>query len=166
MTGILSAANPALGGQALVGQPLPKVDIVSAGGPVLEARWSQGLVGAALGALFIAVAHSPVSIASDAQGAGFSVVGGIRDATRLFVERLSRIRQIEHVVSRVEDGIVKLWAIIDQPDVNVENQVYDTQLTLMDDFPETLFDFYIIFRQGRSLDEVNPAGTTRLFDRA
>lgn len=85
---------------------------------------------------------------------------------QLFVTRISNLAEVERVFWRTEENRVRIWTIMDEPRLDVENQIYDAQLNFMDLFPEYLFDFSVIFRQGKGREQFSPAGATEVFARA
>lgn len=82
-----------------------------------------------------------------------------------FVASVSELPEVERVFWKVEDNWIRVWTIIDQPNREAENKIYDAQLDLMDKFPEKSFDFVVIFRQGKMPEEVHPEGAIPGFSR-
>jgi len=85
---------------------------------------------------------------------------------QLFVSRISHLVEVERVFWRAEENRVRVWTIMDEPCLEIENQIYDAQLQFMDLFPEILFDFSVIFRQGKGREQISPSGATEVFARA
>jgi len=85
---------------------------------------------------------------------------------RLFVSRVSGVPEIERIFWKVKDNRVRVWIVIDEPDLSAENRIYDAELDFMDMFPELLFDFAVIFRQGKNPAGIFPEGATRVFSKA
>lgn len=81
----------------------------------------------------------------------------------LFVNRLSTIRGIERIFSRKDSAFFRVWVVIADIDLALEDQIYATQLAFMDHFPDIPFDFAVIFRQGRDPSAIQPAGARRLY---
>lgn len=84
---------------------------------------------------------------------------------RRFVDRVSHLSEIERVFWKVEDDRIRVWTIIGEPNLPVENQIYDAQLEFMDMFPELSCDFVVIFRQGKAPDQISPEGARQVFTR-
>lgn len=100
-------------------------------------------------------------------GAFHLSVDTISDSLKqLFVSRISHLVEVELVFWRAEENRVRVWTVMDEPRLEVENQIYDAQLQFMDLFPEILFDFAVIFRQGKSREQILPSGATKVFARA
>lgn len=81
----------------------------------------------------------------------------------VFVDRVRHMPEIERVFWKVEDDRIRAWTIIDQPNLPVENEIYDAQLDFMDMFPELSCDFAVIFRQGKVPDQISPEGAKQVF---
>jgi len=82
-----------------------------------------------------------------------------------FVDRVSHLIEIELIFWKLEHDRICVWTIIDQPNLQVENQIYDSQLAFMDMFPELSCDFAVIFRQGKASQQVCPEGAKQVFSR-
>lgn len=89
----------------------------------------------------------------------------LHSLVRRFVGGVAHLPEVERVFWKVEGDRVRVWTIINQPNVYVENQIYDTQLEFMDMFPELSCDFAVIFRQGKALDQISPEGAKQVFSR-
>ena len=83
----------------------------------------------------------------------------------VFVSRVPRAREVESVFCKTENARIRVWTVIDEPNRQIENQIYDAQFDLMDKFPEISFDFVVIFRQGKAPESVRPEGAIRVFPR-
>lgn len=83
----------------------------------------------------------------------------------LFITKISALRQIERVFWRRAGGRIRVWTVIDTPDLEVENKIYDAQLELMDMLPDVHFDFSVIFRLGKPHAEISPEGATLVLSR-
>jgi hypothetical protein len=83
----------------------------------------------------------------------------------LFVARICHIPQVERVLWRREETRVRVWTIIDQSDIKVEDQIYKAQIDLMETLPDYTFDLAVIFRQGKPPDSIRPRGAEEVFAR-
>jgi hypothetical protein len=75
----------------------------------------------------------------------------------LFATRFSAIRGIERVLIRKDHDFFRVWVVIPDIDLALEDQIYAAQFLLMDRFPEIPFDFAVIFRQGKDPDSIQPS---------
>ena len=75
----------------------------------------------------------------------------------IFVNSLSAIGGIERIFVRKDNDFFRVWVVIGDMDLQVEDQVYAAQLAFMDQFPEIPFDFSMIFRQGKDPASIQPS---------
>ena len=75
-----------------------------------------------------------------------------------FVASLPEDQRIERVYWDFDGIILKVWTIVNVPDDEVEDPIYDAQLRFMARFPELDCDFVVIYRLGKALDDMWPAG--------
>jgi hypothetical protein len=87
----------------------------------------------------------------------------VDDLVGHFVKMLPKDPRIEHVYWEPEDDVLKICTIIPEPNFELEGPIYDAQLAFIDAFPTFECDFSVIYRFGKSLDEVEPKGARRAF---
>lgn len=75
----------------------------------------------------------------------------------VFVNSLSTIRGIERILIRKDNDFFRVWVVIGDMDLEIEDQVYAAQLAFMDQFPDIPFDFTMIFRQGKDPASIQPS---------
>ena len=73
---------------------------------------------------------------------------------RFFAELISQISEVEAVLGALDDGAFSLWSVTDAVSVEVEDHIYEMEGELMDMFPSAGFDFHLIERRGRPLEEI------------
>ena len=66
--------------------------------------------------------------------------------------------RIEHVYWFSEDEIMRIWAVIPGPDFSLEQPIYEAQMAFVQAFPEYECDFNVIYRFGKSVDDIKPRG--------
>jgi len=86
-----------------------------------------------------------------------SVDSAYNSLERTFASQVRGIQGVEQVYIRKDRDYYRIWTIINEPDVAIEDQVYDAQLHFMAQLSLPC-DFTIIFRQGRDSASVRPAG--------
>lgn len=77
---------------------------------------------------------------------------------QFFVSLLPNDPRIEHVYWFAEDDVLKVWTVIPEPDFSLERPLYEGQVFFMEKFPEYDCDFSVIYRFGKSLDDIKPHG--------
>jgi len=81
----------------------------------------------------------------------------------LFAERLSAIGGIERIFVRKDHDFFRIWVVIRDLDLGLEDQIYAAQLAFMDQFPDSPFDFAVLFRQGKDPDSIQPTRARRIY---
>jgi hypothetical protein len=73
---------------------------------------------------------------------------------RAFADLTSQIPEVEAVLGTLDDGAFSLWSVTDEASMEVEDRIYEMEGKLMDMFPSEGFDFHLIERRGRPLEEI------------
>lgn len=81
---------------------------------------------------------------------------------KFFLERLPKDNRIEHVYWFSEDDVLKVWIVIPEPDFNLEEPVYAAQMWFIEKFPDLACDFYVIYRFGKSVKDIEPQGAHKI----
>jgi hypothetical protein len=102
---------------------------------------------------------------AESQAVGLKADTLSHSVSALFVAQIKGLPDVERVFWRRESTRIRVWTVIDQPDVVVEDQIYKAQSDLMDLLPEYSFDFSVIFRQGKPHDQISPRGAVEAFTR-
>lgn len=76
------------------------------------------------------------------------------DIEKVVAKDLAAISDVSHVFTHVVETSVLVWIVVDDPRIDVRHQIFDRELALINEFPETEFDFNIVPRMGREADEV------------
>ncbi|HXZ45062.1 MAG TPA: hypothetical protein VEH53_09545 [archaeon] len=76
---------------------------------------------------------------------------------RIFGAEVRKVQGIEEVYIRKDRDYYRIWTVLNEADVEIEDQIYDAQLRFIDqlDLP---CDFAVIFRQGKDPSTIRPAG--------
>jgi hypothetical protein len=67
---------------------------------------------------------------------------------------LALVKQVEFILSAYRDNVFYVWVIIQDFGDSVRREIYERQAAIIEQFPEFEFDFYIISRGARELDEL------------
>lgn len=78
--------------------------------------------------------------------------------SKAFVAVLPPDPRVECAYWSCEGALLRVWTIIDHADALLEEQIYNAQLTFMDQYPYLDCDFSLIFRCGKPLEAVKPEG--------
>ncbi len=77
-----------------------------------------------------------------------------------FVSKLPEDPRIERVYWALEGAVVRVWTIIDHPDYEFEQSIYEAQLGFMDAFRDLECDFSVIYRLGKPVEYFKMEGAT------
>ena len=76
--------------------------------------------------------------------------------------RLGSIPQVEAVLYRWDDGLHSLWSIIPTRDRGVRERIHELEAEILDQFSDCQFDFYVVSRDGKSIEEIAPSSMQRV----
>lgn len=77
---------------------------------------------------------------------------------RFFLNSLPKDARIERVYWFSEDDVLKVWTVIPEPDFSLERPIYEAQILFMEKFHEYECDFSVIYRFGKSINDIEPQG--------
>lgn len=66
--------------------------------------------------------------------------------------------RIECVLWCFEGPVLRIWTVIDVPDEELQEQIYAAELKFLDKLPDGPSDFSVLYRHGRTLEEIRPVG--------
>lgn len=84
---------------------------------------------------------------------------------REFMKMMEQILNVERVFIRKDEDFMRVWTVIPDVDIEVEDQIYEAQMTFMDKFSDIPCDFSVIFRQDLDLTALKPVDAQVLFSR-
>jgi hypothetical protein len=82
-------------------------------------------------------------------------------ATRLR-EKFCTISGIEKIFVKRDRDFYRVWTVIPDMDIDLEDRICDAQLAIIDLFPETKFDFSVVFRRERDCGWFAPYGAVQI----
>lgn len=80
-----------------------------------------------------------------------------------FYDLLRDVQEVEHIVVSESENIFFVYTIVNKVSREVAHQIYDRELQLVDQFPMTHFDFNLIRRRGRPLEDLFTRSETDVF---
>jgi hypothetical protein len=87
----------------------------------------------------------------------------IHSIERLLAEKLLKIQGIERILIRKDTDFFRVWVVIPDIDLTIEDQIYAAVLGFMDKFSDIAFDFAVLFRQGKDPDSIQPAHAFQVY---
>ena len=88
-----------------------------------------------------------------------SLAAATSDLRDFIAFEFSLVPQVEYVFTAFrENQVFYAWIVVDEFETSVRASIYARQRAIIDEFPMFEFDFYIIARMGRSLDDLVGGG--------
>ena len=74
-----------------------------------------------------------------------------------FLSLLPQQKEIRGVYWDHEEGTVRIWTVIDEPNISLEAGISDAQLKFMDKHKSLIYDFSVIYLFGKPIESVIPS---------
>ncbi len=84
---------------------------------------------------------------------------------RVFIKKLTEIPEIEYIYSVQDDDIIRVWSIINRHNKAIKKRIYDREYDILDKLPIISFDFHVLVRENRPVNEMAPTGAELVFQR-
>lgn len=84
---------------------------------------------------------------------------------KFLAEKLLDITDVEAVFISLEKKSINIWTVINKLDRAIRGKIYDVEYEILATLQDFQFDFHVICRDGRGIEEVRPSNTEMLFRR-
>lgn len=109
----------------------------------------------------------PTNLISDATVDEIVKVDKINSSTdkleNFVAERFLDIPSVEFVFLSLQRNSIDIWTVINKLDRKVREKVYDVEYDILGILQNFQFDFHVICRNGRNIEEVRPSGAKMIF---
>lgn len=78
-------------------------------------------------------------------------------------QEIASIEEVEYVFCVVEEDFLDIRTVINHLDRKVREKIYGVELRLLRQFRDLSFDFHVIIRENRDVNEIVPASAKRIF---
>jgi hypothetical protein len=78
-------------------------------------------------------------------------------------ERFLAIPSVEFVFLSIEKDSIDIWTVINKSDRKVRGKIYDVEYEILGILKESQFDFHVMCRDDRNIEEVRPFGAKMIF---
>lgn len=78
-------------------------------------------------------------------------------------QEIASIEEVEYVFCIVEEDFLDIRTVINHLDRKVRGKIYKVELRLLKQFLDLSFDFHVIARENRDINEIVPASAKRIF---
>ncbi len=79
--------------------------------------------------------------------------------------KISEIKEVEYIYFIKKDTFYEIWTIINKLDREVRKQIYDIEFNILQKFKDLYFDFHIICRNDRDINELCSSKSKMIFQR-
>ncbi len=69
---------------------------------------------------------------------------------------ISQVPEVEYIILSKKDNYYEIWTVINKLDREVRDRIYDVEYNILQHFREFYFDFHVICRDDKSIDEIFP----------
>ncbi len=80
-------------------------------------------------------------------------------------EKLFTIPEVEYVFLSLENNLINIWTTINILNREVRKKIYDIEYDILDLFKDFRFDFHVISRNNRNINELHPSKAKTIFHR-
>ncbi len=81
---------------------------------------------------------------------------------KLLADKFSAIKGIESLFFRRDDDFYRVWVVIANFELPLEDQIYSAQMVVMDQLGGISFDFTVLARQGQDPGSIQPFQARRV----
>jgi hypothetical protein len=80
-------------------------------------------------------------------------------------EKLIAIPGVEYVFLSLENDSIDIWTVISKLDREIRAKIYDVEYDILDIIKGFQFDFHVICRNDRSIEDLYPSNTKMIFQK-
>jgi hypothetical protein len=75
------------------------------------------------------------------------------------------IPEVQYIFFSIESDYINVWTVINVLDREVRKRIYDAEYGVMDFFKDLRFDFHVICRNNRNINEIHPSEANYILQR-
>jgi len=80
-------------------------------------------------------------------------------------EKMFAIPEVEYVFLSLENDSIDVWTVINKLDREVRKKIYDLEYDILDILKGFQFDFHVICRNDRNIEELYPSNAKMMFQK-
>jgi len=80
-------------------------------------------------------------------------------------QNISKIPQVEYIFFSKRDTFYEIWTVINKLDREIRKKIYDIEFNILQKFKDLYFDFHIICRNDRDINELSSSKSKMIFKR-
>lgn len=74
----------------------------------------------------------------------------------IIAKNISHIPEVEYILLSKIDNHYEIWTVINKLDREVRDRIYDIEYSILEKFRDLYFEFHVVCRNDRSIDEILP----------
>lgn len=86
-------------------------------------------------------------------GANYDLFGEQRMLVEALADTIGVIEAVERIYVVEENGVKQIYTIINDNDLVVKNTIYETEIDILDEFPDDRLEFHVIWRENRNIED-------------
>ncbi len=92
------------------------------------------------------------------------ILHSFRDSVESFLAGIiCKIHGTEEILVRNDSDFLRVWVMINEPDLEIEDRIYSEYITRLKCMPNFQIDLCVMYRMGRPSTEITPQGATLLY---
>lgn len=90
----------------------------------------------------------------------YDIVNSTEDKLEIFIAKnISKIIEVEYILLSKIDNHYEIWTVINKLDRDVRDKIYDAEYDILENFRDIYFDFHVICRDDRNINEIFPTNS-------
>jgi len=87
----------------------------------------------------------------------YEIANSADDSLDIFIAKsISQVPEVEYILLSKIDNHYEIWTVINKLDREVREKIYDLEYNILEHFSNIYFDFHVICRDDRNINEIFP----------
>ena len=87
----------------------------------------------------------------------YDTVNTVEDNLEVIIAKnISENPEVEYIILSKKDHYYQIWTVINKLDRKVRDSIYDIEYNILENFREIYFDFHVVCREDRRIDDILP----------
>jgi hypothetical protein len=94
----------------------------------------------------------------------FDIANTAEDNLEIFIaNNISKVSEVEYILVSKTDKYYEIWTVINKPNREVRDRIYDIEYNLLEHFRDCYFDFHVLCRDDRNIKDICPINTIMFY---
>lgn len=109
---------------------------------------------------------SPLIISKFFWQSEYEIANSADDKLEIFVAKsISQVPEVEYIIFSKIDNYYEIWTVINKLDREARDRIYDVEYNILERFRDNYFDFHVICRNDKSIEEICPTNAIIFYRR-